>query len=294
MSNTTPINPLNISSHITAATRSRLSTSFEFSAGEWQKKDKSNQDVYKKVKGAADEVIAVSLIESEEGQKLQFTYSNSITNKGEPKIVASFNLLPNMTLEWNADPEFDKVQKRISMAAFSGLVIKSAGLDDLFLTWLKDDEFVDHAKTMASRLVYPPKLVKMILLWVAYMDIRSTQGWTEGQQLFDDMEVPLDKVGRKFKQMILDFVGNVNYMLPYYTIPETFRLYSPGELPQLEAENKEAEPTVDVISEEDKEPTLEMESETTTVEPLTNTSLPVESTEPIIEITPEPENKKKK
>lgn len=253
MSNTTPVNPLNISSHITAATRSRLSTSFEFTAGEWSKKDKANQDVYKKVKGAADEAIAVTLVEDEQGQKLLFTYSNSITTKGEPKTVASFNLLSNMTLEWNVDPEFDKVQKRISMSAFSGLVIKSAGLDDLFLTWLKDDEFVDHAKTMASRLVYPPKLMKMILLWIAYMDIRSTQGWTEGQQLFDDMNVSLDKVGSKFKQMILDFVGSVNYMMPYYTVPDTFKLYSPGELPQLQsAEN------IKVVTQEPDTSTIEV------------------------------------
>lgn len=279
MSNATPVNPLNISSHITAATRSRLSTSFEFTAGEWSKKDKNNQDVYKKVKGAADEAVAVTLIEDEQGQKLQFTYSNSITTKGEPKSVASFNLLSNMTLEWDVDPEFDKVQKRISMSAFSGLVIKSGGLSELFVSWLTNDEFIDHSKTMASRLVYPPKLMKMILLWLAYIDIRATQGWTEGQQLFDDMNVSLDKVAQKFKQMILDFVGNVSYMLPYYTVPETFRLYSLGELPQLQpAEN---ELTVDIKSEESTaevaEPVQETQeqSQVTTLEPLPETSLPV-------------------
>jgi len=269
MSNTTPINPLNISSHITAATRSRLTTSFEFRSGEWSKKDKDNKDVYKKVKNAPDEAIAVTLVESEEGQRLQFTYSNSITTKGEPKIVASFNLLSNMTLEWNVDPEFDKFQKRISMAAFSGLVIHSEGLDDLFLTWLKNDEFIDHAKTMASRLVYPPKLMKMILLWVSYMDVRSTQGWTEGQQLFDDMNIPLDKVGQKFKQMILDFVGNVSYMLPYYEVTDTFKLYSPGELPQLQ-------PAQDV---EVKEQEIEENKEVgvITSEFLLDTSLPIDT-----------------
>lgn len=297
MSNTTPINPLNISSHITAATRSRTKTSFEFVEGKWQKKDKANQDVYKEVKGAPEEAIAVELVEDEQGQKLQFTYSNSLTTKGEPKIVASFNLLSNMTLEWNVDPEFDKDQKRISMAAFSGLVIKSGGLSELFVSWLTNDEFVDHSKTMASRLVYPPKLMKMILLWLAYIDIRATQGWTEGQQLFDDMNVSLDKVGQKFKQMILDFVGNVDYMLPYYTVPETFRLYSPGELPQLQP--AESESAVDIQSEESipeiRESVQETESQVTTLEPLPDNSLPVgevtNSTQP--EVTPEPKEEPK-
>lgn len=101
--------------------------------------------------------------------------------------------------------------------------IESVSNSDFFSQWLTSPQFAEHLSILAERRTYTPKLVKLLLLWVAYQTERSNLSASTGR-LTEQLDVDLNNVAGIFQGYIAALTGEVAYMQRLYSVDEKFTL----------------------------------------------------------------------
>jgi len=186
-------------------------TCLEIFAATFTKKidKKSGKEVktYKKVKNAKVEIISVSLVKSEKGQQLLFDYQSA---EGIRRTVSTFNFMSDFTLAWDVTPEWSDLKYRIHKPLNSNFSpIESYALHDLFCQWFQSDAFVQHITVLSDQGVYAPELIKLLLLFIAYQQERSSKAVELGRYS-PTMEIDLDRVVDSFKKDIKKYISGLS------------------------------------------------------------------------------------
>jgi hypothetical protein len=193
--------------YVTGRTRSCEEIKFQYIPGEW-KKTKKGKIVFSKVKGRSHQELSICWQTDTSGQHLIF--------KDDSVIVATFSLLNNRSIQWKPLSEFNKLSKRIAIPVcfFSYDEIVSTSLEQFFLKWLINKQFAKRLSLDSRRLTYVPKLINLLLLYMAYAAER-TEKFTE-MRLEIDTQVSRDEVAKTFNDLISGLVGETPFMERIY------------------------------------------------------------------------------
>ena len=201
-------------------------TCLEIFAATFTKKidKKSGKEVktYKKVKNAKVKIISVSLVKSDKGQQLRFDYQSA---EGIRRTVSTFNFMSDFTLAWDVTPEWSDLNKyRIHKPLNSNFSpIESYALHDLFSQWFQSDAFVQHITVLSDQGVYAPELIKLLLLFIAYQQERSSKAVELGGYSLT-MEIDLDRVVVIFKEYIKEYISGFSedfvHLKKYYNVSQ--------------------------------------------------------------------------
>lgn len=169
---------------------------------------------------------------------------------------------------------------------FGGHIVAET-VSGLFKKWLQSKRFEEYLENQVSDSTYTSEFVNALLLFFAYLTSRDKVDSKGNIQIIKD-GVDSQVVAHKYLALLTKLHNSSPRAKKLFPIRP---LLAPAPNRPME-ENKEVDPIVDVIPEE----SIPEVTEPTTLEPLPDTSLSVESTEPKIEINPEPEEtiKKKK
>jgi hypothetical protein len=184
---------------------------------------KSGKEVktYKKVKNAKVEIISISLVKSDKGQQLLFDYQSA---EGIRRTVSTFNFMSDFTLAWDVTPEWSDLKDRIHKPLNSNFSpIESYALHDLFCQWFQSDAFVQHITVLSDQRVYAPELIKLLLLFIAYQQERSSKAVELGGYSLT-MEIDLDHVVVIFKDYIEKYISGLSedfvHLKKYYNVSQ--------------------------------------------------------------------------
>lgn len=207
---------LSVLGHTTWAYRSTENIRYEYRLGKGTK-NKKGEIVYKEIKGESPKEISVTWTEDQLGQHLLL--------KDNTATVATFSLLNDKTIVWQPLEAYEREQTRIIAIPTNrnnDLVIAET-LFSFFEQWLYSKPFAQRLDQLSKELVYPPRLVKLLLLFMAYQEERSDKG-QDAAKLSMMMNISLDSVVQKFKFYIEQLTGDVAYMQRLYSLDEKFIL----------------------------------------------------------------------
>lgn len=159
-----------------------------------------------KVKAKAKpDILKVRLTKSDLGQQLTFGYQRAgddtkdIPTDQIATPVATFTFSKDFTLSMTTTTEFNMTRSLIYLPLntnFPG--IDAQKLSGVFGQWLLIGQFFEHIKILSAMGDYTPELVKMLMLYVSYQDVKVAKleesgGWVK------DEEISLTDVALVFK-----------------------------------------------------------------------------------------------
>ena len=289
---------------ITSVSKSIETLTFFFFPGEGKRSSKGVVSYKRKKEGkidAPEQYLQISRSVSEvDSKQILSIYLNET-------LAASFEFTANSatltaediwdrTKQWiviPTDPTFDYMVKDSLSAVVDG--------------WLESERFEEYLERQAENLTFNTGFTKAILLFISYLanrdekkpngDVQVTTGnvdLTAVAKTYTHLLTRLHNTSPRTKKLfpIQQLIEPAKEVI----ISETKETETTAEIISEPMKENKPEPIVDVVSEEFisevKEATQEMEPQTITVEPLADTSLPAESTKPIIEITQTVKKKK--
>ncbi len=231
---------------------------------------------FKPVKNAKVEILSIHLQSGDTGQQLIFRYTNGndITQDVALFTLSSDTNLPiEKRVNWETTPLFTQTKaltyKPIN-SNFPG--IETISLERVISEWVISPAFAIHLTVLCEMGHYTPDLVKMLILCISYLEVRDDVRVEESGKFNKDMKVDLNLVTIRFKEQMSGLMEDTPRLFRFLDVSQfTLSPASQESIPQIES----GEPKI---------------------EPLADTSLPVETTEPLAETTPKPEEtiKKKK
>lgn len=187
---------------------------------------------FKEVAKAKVDTFKVQLTTSDLGQQLTFTYQRG-GNDDDAKdplgrILATFTMKKNFELSLTYETEFTAIDAFVYkpvLTSFSG--IEANSVSSVFSKWLCSKEFFEHLKIVSSQKGYTPALVKMLMLYISYQDVKDNIG-TDLGQLAQNMVVDTQEVARVFRANMQDLQNKLPRMAQHY---KADLLLSPAQAP---------------------------------------------------------------
>ena len=171
---------------------------------------------YKEIIGQPLETISISWHENEEGDE-QLTLWHNTT------VVATFSLMVYGTIKWNSLPAYSMTKTTITKPINPYYyTIVSENLYSFFFKWLKSENFSKLFKIMSSKKVYPPRVVKLFLLFIAYLTERARKASFGDDGLTLKGKVYPESVDSIYKESLHQLVGNSKDLREYYLNNELF------------------------------------------------------------------------
>jgi len=217
---------------------------------------------FKEVAKAKTDILTVRLTTSDLGQQLTFCFQRG-GNEEDAKdpvsrILATFTMTKDFKLSMVCNQEFNAISSytfKPLLTAFPG--IEAGSISDVFSQWLCTDEFFEHLKIVSSKKGYTPGLVKMLVLYISYQDVKDEMGTKLGQ-LSEDMVIDVNEVAKVFRANMQELQMKIPKMAEHYK-PDL--LLSPATNPTPKTEENSI-PVVEVITPEIEENNLENSPET--------------------------------
>lgn len=224
---------------------------------------------FKEVAKANVDTLTVRLTTSELGQQLTFCFQRG-GNENDAKdplsrILATFTMTKDFQLSMVCNHEFNDISSYVYkplLTAFPG--IEAASISDVFSQWLCTPKFFEHLQIVSSKKGYTPALVKMLILYISYQDVKDDLGTTLGQ--FTEDAVDVQEVAKVFRANMQALQNKLPRMAQHYK-PD---LMLSGSTETTQQTNETVEVIVNEIPTEKDEPievlATEEETETTTDE----------------------------
>lgn len=219
---------------------------------------------FKEVAKAKTDTLTVRLQTYELGQQLTFCFQRG-GNEEDAKdpvsrILATFTMTKDFKLSMVCNHEFNAISSytfKPLLTTFPG--IEAGSISDVFSQWLCTEGFFEHLKIVSSKKGYTPGLVKMLVLYISYQDVKDEMGTKLGQ-LSEDMVVDVNEVAKVFRANMQELQMKIPKMAEHYK-PDLLlspASNAPQNLPS--SENTDSTPAVDVITPDVEEVNLEKES----------------------------------
>lgn len=215
---------------------------------------------FKEVNKAKTDKLKVQLTSSELGQQLAFSLQRG-GNEEDAKdptsrILAMFTMTKDFQLSMVCNTEFTEISSYVYkplLTAFPG--IEANSVSDVFAQWLCSKEFFEHLQIISSKKGYTPGLVKMLMLYISYQDVKDQLGDRLGQ-LNNDMIIDVQEVAKVFRANMQALQNKLPRMAQHYK-PDL--MLSGSTEPPQPATNDEVEViTPDQVETPDKIPTEEV------------------------------------
>ena len=146
------------------------------------------------------EVISITWHEDEKGDQHLTLQHNTI-------VVATFSLMVYGAIKWNPLPIYSMPNIIIAnLLGLGGKFIKSENLDNLFSS-LGSSFYVHFQwKTEDKIIIYPPKFVKLFLLFLAYTTERSRKASLGDDRLTLEKKIYPESVDDTYNELLWGFV----------------------------------------------------------------------------------------
>lgn len=208
---------LSVLGHTTWEYRSTEKLSYKYELAT-EKKNKKDEKTYTAIKNEKGKEISIQWHDDEQGQHLTFWDNNT--------QVAKFTLTNNKEVIWLPSDSLlvdrDIIAKPCNP---NNIPIVANKLLLMFKTWVNSQPFARYLDHLSRELVYPPKLVKMLLLFNAYLNVRTKTAERLGKLTDDiDLIVDLRQVDKMFKILLNQVVRDTPHMVRLYSDVETYLL----------------------------------------------------------------------
>lgn len=230
-----------------------------------EKTNKKGEKTYTAIKNESECEISIRWHDDEQGQHLTFWDNSS--------QVAKFTLTDAKKILWLPLDSALIVQDITAKPTNpNNIPIVVNKLMLMFQVWVNSKPFAMYLTLLSRELVYPPKLVKMLLLFNAYLNVRTKTAEKLGKLTDDiDLMVDLRQVDKMFKILLNQVVGDTPHMLRLYSDVDTYLL------PPASTESVEL--VVDIAPVEILEPIEVTLEPTTPIVEVTEQSEPIEVAE---------------
>lgn len=175
---------------------------------------------FKEVAKAKVDTLKVQLTTSDLGQQLAFTYQRGGNDEDvkDPlgRILATFTMTKNFELSLVYNTEFTAIDSFVYKPVLTGFPgIEAGSVSEVFSKWLCCNEFFEHLKIVSSKKGYTPALVKMLMLYISYQDVKDQIGTNLGQ-LTTDTVIDTQEVARVFRANMQDLQNKLPRMAQHY------------------------------------------------------------------------------
>ena len=231
-----------------------------------EKINSKGEKAYTGIRNEKEQEISIRWHDSEVGQHLTLWKNDS--------LGATFTLTNDKKMVW-LPQEVYSVDKDIIAKPSNpkNSAIVSTSLYEFFQKWLNSKPFSMYLDSLSREQVYPPNLVKLLLLFISYLNVRTKTAAALGGKLTEDLDSKIDdrQVAKIFNILLSQVVGDTPHMIRMYSDASTY-LLPPASTGSVES-------VVDIAPVEILEPT-------TPVVEVTEESEPIEVTE----ILPNPDD----
>jgi hypothetical protein len=174
------------------------------------RQSKKGKVFYQQIRGGLPEKISISWHEDKEGEYL--------TLRNNKTIVATFSLTTDRTIKWNPLPVYFVSQTIIARPTdfYPQYHIVSENLYNFFLQWVNSVQFNFSVTRCAGDSIYPPQFVKLLFLFIAYINERSRLTISTGDGLTLEVNVNPEDVDNIYKELLLKLVGKSKSMKKRY------------------------------------------------------------------------------
>lgn len=205
-----------------------------------EKTNKSGEKTYTAIRNAKEQEISIKWHDSEVGQHLTLWSDDS--------LAATFTLTNDKQMLWQPQ-EIYSVDKDLTAKPSNpnNPAIVSTSFYNFFQSWINSKAFSMYLDSLSREQVYPPSLVKLLLLFISYLNVRTKTAQALGGKLTEDLDAKIDsrQVAKIFSILINQVVGDTPHMVRMYSDASTYLLPA-GTSPVVE---KVDNSTVDVPSE---------------------------------------------
>jgi len=258
---------------------------------------------FKEINKAKTDILRVQLLSYDAGQQLNFSMMRGGNDEDakDPttRILATFTMTKDFKLSMVSNNEFNRISSytfKPLITAFSG--IEANTLSGVFGQWLGTEEFFSHLKIISSEGGYTPALVKMLVLYISYQDVKQETLEQLTGQLSHGMEIDVNRVAQVFKANMAELKSDIPRMAKYYQSElmispstEENKAIEPAENLEATEEVEQVEPSdaVVTVNQNVSEPAVDEAIESETVdqsiseEPTTESKSAVDA--PIVDIT---------
>jgi len=247
--------------HTTFAYRSTEKISYKYNPAT-EKENKKGEKTYTAIRGSAEREISIRWHDDAEGEHLTLWDNTS--------QVAKFSLTSAKIMLWNPSPAYTEDSDLVAKPTNpNNIPIVSTSLYTFFEGWINSTPFAKYLNQLSREMVYPPKLVKLLLLFIAYLNVRTKTAEKVGELAENiDLMVDKDSVAAVFKILIGQVVGETPHMKRLYEdAPQYLTLPVPKEdenetletqNTEIEVENQESNVVVDITPSENPEEPAEI------------------------------------
>lgn len=234
--------------HTTFAYRSTEKISYKYNPAT-EKENKKGEKTYTAIRGSAEREISIRWHDDSEGEHLTLWDNTS--------QVAKFTLTSSKVMLWNPSPAYTEDSDLVAKPTNpNNIPIVSTSLYTFFEGWINSTPFAKYLNQLSREMVYPPKLVKLLLLFIAYLNIRTKTAEKVGELAENiDLMVDKDQVASIFRVLIGQVVGDTPHMKrlyedapQYLTLPSTETQEEADPTPNTEENDTINTPAVDVIT----------------------------------------------
>jgi len=176
---------------------------------------------FKEISKAKTDILRVQLLSYDAGQQLNFSMMRGGDDEDakDPttRILATFTMFKDFKLSMVSNNEFNRITAytyKPLITAFSG--IEASTLSGVFGQWLVTEEFFSHLKILSAKGGYTPALVKMLVLYISYQDVKQETLENITGQLSQSMEVDVQRVATIFKANMAELKSEIPRMAKYY------------------------------------------------------------------------------
>jgi len=177
-----------------------------------ERKNKLGQVTSYAVKGDATlESISINWCQDNDG-------SQCLHLKKKTELLASFNLRSNGTIEWLPNTTFNVRSTLIAKPIDPEQdTIVSFSLYNFFDQWIKSKPFSVGLNQLAQEMIYPPAVVKLLLLFISYMTERTRQAELTGKLSQEaNLTIDMDRVSVMYHDLLRRLVGDKKRMQRLY------------------------------------------------------------------------------
>ena len=244
--------------------------------------------IFKEVSKAKTDILTARLTASDLGQELTFRMQRG-GNKEDAKdplgrVLATFTMTKDFQLSMVCTHEFNAIDSHIYKPLLTAFPdIEAQSISDVFSQWLCTDEFFSHLQIVSAKKGYTPALIKMLVLYISYQDVKDETGTRLGQ-LTSDTVIDVQEVAKVFRANMQELQTKLPKMAEHYKPDLMLPPASDSPLIVGKVDQPEPiveEPAIDPDTTEDDQEILSVEPETVEIEPITEI---VEDQEPAIKV----------
>ena len=211
-----------------------------------EKTNSKGEKTYTAIRNMPEQEIAIKWHDDTNGQHLTLWLDSALS--------ATFSLTNDKKMLWQPQDIYSvDADLTAKPSNPKNVAIVSTSLYDFFQTWLNTKPFAQYLNSLSREQVYPPSLVKLLLLFISYLNVRTKTSRALGGKLTADLDSNIDnnQVAKIFNILLAQVVGDTPHMIRMYSDSSTYLLPA-GTIPTTE--KVEIAPTELVIASTVKEP----------------------------------------